>query len=73
MLAGCAGTSTQTIDLPSAEVARAFKPIPNDCTARPQTQAAIAEHNSVHATLTTGTPTVYRPKTAKECARERLS
>lgn len=71
MLGGCAQAvwSTQTTETPSPRVAEAYKFIPNDCAAKRATQERIAEHNSVHATVTTGKDTIYRPKTQAECAR----
>lgn len=38
----------------------AFKPIPNSSRAPCVMQKAVAEHNSVHATLTTKKETIYK-------------
>lgn len=67
---GCAGTSILTTDVADVRVAAAYRPIRNDCQATRATQEAIAAHNSVHATVTTGAETVYRPKSLAECAKE---
>lgn len=39
---------------------RSFKPIAWSCLDTPNTRRQIVEHNSVHATLSTGKRTVYR-------------
>ena len=57
-LGACAGSGTQ---IPSTDlgVVKSFKPIPNSKAAPCVMQKAVAEHNSVLATLTTGKETVY--------------
>lgn len=39
---------------------RSFKPIQWSCLDTPNTRKQVVEHNSVHATLSTGKRTVYR-------------
>ena len=57
VLAGCAGQEIQTASIEGA--VRSFKPIPNSKQAPCVMQKAVAEHNSVLATLTTGKEVVY--------------
>jgi hypothetical protein len=39
---------------------KSFKPIAWSCRDTPETRKQIVEHNSVHATLSTGKPVVFK-------------
>lgn len=59
LLAACGANGTQTV-LTDPGALRSYKAIPNSAKAPCIMQKAVAEHNSVHATLTTGKETVYK-------------
>ena len=54
-LAGCA-----TPPVVTDTGIKSFKPINWSCLDTPETRKQVIEHNSVHATLSTGKPTIYK-------------